>query len=249
MKTSSLVPVLINQFLFVLSSLAIPVPAGTLVAKGGIESLHVRSNSTEVLLARQPHCSGPTAPEIWSSYQSVLKPQFQEAWEATYPEEGKVQEAGGWIYVDQENSKRVCVRRANVSKSNVAAYTAGPEAKVAIHLEDPPSSSGRGDVCEGMVIIATYHTHPTMPNNGGDPSHPSQADNRNAWRRGVPGIVIHENGVIYYGPECRESLATTGPTGVGSTFPYSGAPAPDGVAHLPGKKLCDWKPKKASRQP
>lgn len=52
--------------------------------------------------------------------------------------------------------------------------------------------------------MANFHTHPLSSLVKGDPQ-PSDSDHKNAWHRGVPGLVLSRDGIYAYGPERREN--------------------------------------------
>lgn len=77
--------------------------------------------------------------------------------------------------------------------------TPGPPASIDLNKLAPPASVSL------MSTVANFHTHPLSAEVHGDPQ-PSRADHRNAYDRGLPGIVISRAGIIGYGPERRISL-------------------------------------------
>jgi hypothetical protein len=103
-------------------------------------------------------------------------------------EEARI-ELGGFFYMDQNGSKYI-------HKTSTAHSTSST-----IDLNNPPEE-------HGCFLVGNYHTH---PNSGEGPSdledpwnpEPSGADLVNAWYRGVPGIVVHSDGLFAYGPPFR----------------------------------------------
>jgi hypothetical protein len=58
---------------------------------------------------------------------------------------------------------------------------------------------------------------------------PSQSDKKNAYHRGIPGIVISRDGIYSYGPEERGNL--TNPKGYPPPVPPPGGVPPEKLEH------------------
>ncbi|KAF5371971.1 hypothetical protein D9615_008102 [Tricholomella constricta] len=180
---------------------------------------------------------GPSVQEIVGSPQALAR--FQEAWNDSFPTRNTAREAGGWIYADPANPSRIMIRRAQLNRANSMNRLHPPNVAAGINLNSPESNPGT-PAPAGWVLVANFHTHPMGDAYGGNPSVPSTADNSNAWFRGVPGIIIHPNGLTAYGPTRRAML--NAPRGYPNTNdPYNG----QGSA---GTRVGSWSPDPAPNQ-
>ncbi|KAJ3515636.1 hypothetical protein NLJ89_g1634 [Agrocybe chaxingu] len=125
---------------------------------------------------------GPSAADIAAS--STAQQAFQEAWNDSFPTPTTAREVGGWIYADPENPNRT---------------------RISIDLNNPAGATGRPPPA-GWVLVANFHTHPPSEHWGENSDNPSTADQLNAWARGVPGIIISNNGLRAYGPSRRSQM-------------------------------------------
>ncbi|PPQ65615.1 hypothetical protein CVT24_011823 [Panaeolus cyanescens] len=147
---------------------------------------------------------GPSVAEIAAS--TIAQAAFQEAWNDSFNTPTTARETGGWIYADPGNRNRIFIRRAPVDRSTpMNQLHPAPGVAAGIDLWNPEGAPGRPPPA-GFVLVATFHTHPMGPAYGGNAANPSTADHRNAWQRGVPGIVINRRGITGYGPARRAQL-------------------------------------------
>lgn len=132
----------------------------------------------------------PSAAELEA--HPVVQAAFAAAWADSFPGDPTLRhEEGGYIYYHPATAD-VVVRRTQ------------PGMRRLLDLSYPP------DV-PGYYLVATYHTHPTLIADGGDPD-PSSADQREADNSGVPWFVVTEVGVSAVGPDRRVG-GLTGPPG------------------------------------
>ena len=66
-------------------------------------------------------------------------------------------------------------------------------------------------IIRGAYLVATYHTHPRLIADGGDPD-PSPDDIKASEESGVPWFIVTEVGLMIVGPERRVG-GLTGPVG------------------------------------
>jgi hypothetical protein len=131
----------------------------------------------------------PTAAELEA--QPVVQAAFAAAWADSFPGDPILgHEEGGYIYVNP-TSDDVIVRRVP------------PGSRRLLDLSSPPDIMGH-------YLVATFHTHPNLIADGGDPE-PSNADRREAVASGVPWFVVSELGVYVVGPDCRIGGLTGSP--------------------------------------
>jgi len=133
----------------------------------------------------------PTAEEIANSIfnDAAAKKKLETA----YYESFTFRERGGWIFVNKKNPAEVQVVLAPKSASE--SFDATDKTTIpSINLENI-STAG---VPTGYVLVANFHTHPLYNN-----ERPSKRDVENAYRRGMPGIVISRTKIFGYGPERR----------------------------------------------
>jgi RHS repeat-associated protein len=112
----------------------------------------------------------------------VVQRELNRAWRDSRPGQPNRSEQGGWIYA---RNGRIFVIRARPGTTN------------RINLDNPPQPAG-------ALLVATFHTHPTLSSQGGDPNQ-SDLDLQNEVFRGVPGLIRNENGITPYGPNRRGS--------------------------------------------
>ena len=100
-------------------------------------------------------------------------------------------EQGGWIYMNLRTGRLTIIRKRNQlgppgrPGENQTGY-------LSIHLDPCP-------VVAGSVLVATFHTHPSVPFTGA-----SDTDRALGTSQGVPGIVRGRNGQYdFTGPERR----------------------------------------------
>ena len=131
----------------------------------------------------------PSATELQAN--PVVQAAFTAAWADSLVDDPVLRhEEGGFVYANLGGD--VVVRRAL------------PGGRRFVDLSSPP------DVV-GYFLVATYHTHPNLIADGGDPD-PSFDDRDNADDSGVPWFVVSELGVSYVGPD-RRTGGLTGPGG------------------------------------
>ncbi len=140
----------------------------------------------------------PTAREIVAKLlkNRYTKTVLKSAWQKSHFQKDIYQERGGWIFADPNNPNKLQVVLARKSASK--PFRLNGNTNPAINLEDVSSAK------KGWILVANFHTHPLYVN-----QEPSFADVRNAFRRGLPGIVIARGRIWTYGPEKREDFATT----------------------------------------
>ena len=131
--------------------------------------------------------------------RSTTRSQLQTAWTDSFLGRDLMQERGGWIYANPSNPKDLQVVLAPRSASGT--FRSNGTSNPAINLEGASTANAQG----GWVLVANFHTHPLETNQG-----PSGADIRNAYHRGVPGIVISRRRIYVYGPERRENFHPSG---------------------------------------
>ncbi|KAG6849230.1 hypothetical protein H0H93_010298 [Arthromyces matolae] len=150
---------------------------------------------------------------------------------------------GGWIFANIDNPTRdFVVFHADAGRT--VDSTNPPRDSLAIDLSYPQRTLARAR--PGYVMVADFHTHPGgyATDNYGNSAIPSPADNRSEWRRGVPGILIHTNGLTAYGPASRAQMDRAGPQG----FPYPNRET-NGHDNDRGRPLEGWRPERPQNQP
>jgi hypothetical protein len=140
----------------------------------------------------QPCPSAPTTDELRNN--PTVQQAMEQAWTDSQPDDAaKRHEEGGWVYMNTTTGE-ITTQRAPAGK------------QASISVENPPAVSG-------SVVVATFHTHPNPTSEGWDPG-PSDADTKNANRRGVPTLIRSDDGVHTTGPDTRR-----GGLSGGSGFP------------------------------
>src|SRR5947207_7863154 len=109
----------------------------------------------------------PQAPSAAELQQNpVVQAAFAAAWADSFPDDPSLRhEEGGFIY-------------ANPTTGEIIVRRAPPGSRRLLDLSSPPEQPG-------YSLVATYHTHPNLIADGGDPD-PSDADQREAAGSGVP---------------------------------------------------------------
>lgn len=124
----------------------------------------------------------PSAEEL--KEHPVVKAAFAAAWADSFPDDPVLRhEEGGFIYANPATGE-IIVRRVLPGGWNF------------IDLRHPPEVSD-------AFLVATYHTHPRLIVDGGDPD-PSPEDIHNGKVSRVPWLIVTEVGVFRVGPERRE---------------------------------------------
>jgi YD repeat-containing protein len=135
---------------------------------------------------------------------------MSEAWADSKPGQRDRREHGGWVYWNPALGDITTRRKP------------GGGAPTEINLNNPPKVAG-------YLVVATFHTHPTLRSQKGDPF-PSGRDLRLANLSGVPGLVAHEGSgpgltmeIRAYGPHRRGGLPTlAGPGSVEKRLGFPG---------------------------
>jgi hypothetical protein len=132
----------------------------------------------------------PTAAELQAN--PVVQAAFAAAWADSFPGDAALRhEEGGFIY-------------CNPTTGDVTVRRVPPGTRRTLDLNSPPE-------IPGYYVVATYHTHPNLIADGGDPD-PSPDDREWADDSGVPWFVVSEIGTIAVGPSRRVG-GLTGPAG------------------------------------
>lgn len=123
----------------------------------------------------------PTAAELEAN--PVVQAAFAAAWADSFVDDPVLRhEEGGFIYYEPTTGD-IAVRRVPPGERRV------------LDLSYPPA-------IPGYFLVATYHTHPNLLADGGDPE-PSNADRREATGSGLPWFIVSELGVYVVGPDRR----------------------------------------------
>jgi hypothetical protein len=115
-----------------------------------------------------------------------------KAWDKSILTQNTITERGGYVFADLNDLNILVVRLAPKSSSIICLRNS--TTIPSIDLSHPPKLND-------LILVANFHTHPLEEN-----SEPSDADLRNAMRRGVPGIVFSQRGVYIYGPVRRSNM-------------------------------------------
>ncbi|KAG6908033.1 hypothetical protein DXG01_006452 [Tephrocybe rancida] len=191
--------------------------------------------------------AGPTVDQIVANDQL--------AWADTYPEPNRMREAGGYalacnlvspahltpikIAGSMQIPKNFFIQRQTTQLPPLVPINPRPTSSISINIAHPDLEPT--PVPEGYVLVATFHTHPgVLIPQVEDPSLPSLFDNMNEWRRGVPGIIIHDRGLTAYGPSARAQMDPAGP----QNFPMSNLDADNIATHFEdrGRRVGSWAP-------
>ena len=176
-----------------------PIQVGQVSSqKTHIQKTSLLRNMEKAFVMQNP----PTGQEIARNIfrrRTDTREKLEQAWTGSFRGRDLFQERGGWIYANpiNPNQLQVVLAPATASRPFRSTEIANP----AIDLEGAATANAR----HGWVLVANFHTHPLNIN-----QEPSAADLRNAFRRGVPGIVISRRSVYIYGPENRANLNPIG---------------------------------------
>lgn len=173
-----------------------PVQAPSQNSKALIQALFQQSINTASIMQNAP-TGAEIVPILLSSRDT--RDMLQAAWRGSFLGRDLFQERGGWIYANPNNPRQLQVVPAPTSVSR--PFRTNGVANPSINLESAATANAR----PGWVLVANFHTHPLDFN-----QEPSAADLRNAFRRGVPGIVISRGRIYIYGPTERENLHPQG---------------------------------------
>ncbi|HVF51360.1 MAG TPA: Ig-like domain-containing protein [Pyrinomonadaceae bacterium] len=126
----------------------------------------------------------PTGEELASS--SIVRQALLRAWADANIGTPQRHEEGGWIYFNPATGK-LSVRRAPAGQTH------------SLDLRNPP------DV-RGSLVAGTFHIHPEPATSTGYwESGPSPTDKSNAYKWGVPGVVMSQldgkTGIQFHGPK------------------------------------------------
>lgn len=155
----------------------------------------------------------PTAADLEAN--PVVQAAFAAAWADSFVDDPQLRhEEGGYIYCEPATGD-VRVRRAP------------PGSRRLLDLSRPP-------VVLGCFLVATYHTHPNLIADGGDPD-PSDEDRLLADDSGIPWFVVSELGVYAVGP-ARRVGGLTGPPGYPNPTAGVEEIVPAGQRLRPGKR-------------
>lgn len=152
-------------------------------------------------LDTQQDREAPTAEQIVTSLlqKKDTRSALKQAWLGSHFSKDIYREKGGYIYANPNNPLQLQVVLAPESASK----------SFKLHGNTNPSidlnRAGSANAKEGWILVANFHTHPLNKN-----QEPSDADLRNAFRRGVPGIVIARQNIWVYGPQKREDFKPIG---------------------------------------
>lgn len=132
----------------------------------------------------------PTAAELEAN--PVVRAAFATAWADSMVDDPALRhEEGGFIY-------------AHPTNGDVTTRRVPPGTRRLLDLSYPPA-------VPGYYLVATYHTHPVLIADDGDPD-PSWEDLTLSTESGVPWFIVSELGVVSVGPERRVG-GFTGPEG------------------------------------
>jgi hypothetical protein len=128
----------------------------------------------------------PTAAELQANL--VIQAAFAAAWADSFADDPAMRhEEGGFIYF-------------NPTTGDLAVRRVPPGTRRTLDLNSPSE-------IPGYYVVATYHTHPNLIADGGDPDDREWADDS-----GVPWFVVSEIGTVAVGPTRRVG-GLTGPAG------------------------------------
>ena len=130
---------------------------------------------------------------------STTRSMIQSAWTSSQIGRDLFQERGGWVFSNPLDPSALQVILAPKSASQ--PFRSGGRDNPAIDLGGAGSANARS----GWTLVGNFHTHPLDVN-----QQPSLADLRNAFFRGVPGIIVSRGQIYVYGPECRQNLTPSG---------------------------------------
>eukprot|EP01018_Ginkgo_biloba_P005714 Gb_21249 [translate_table: standard] len=170
----------------------------------------------EFMPFRATALAGPTASQIIPNNNFMNA--AENAWNESMLGNGKYQIRGGWVYADAEDPTKLIIRPADKCRSNpgtVADVEKDPE-RVEIYLDYPENDQSSPPAPAGYKVVADFHVHP-FPGVYQEPEDPDEYIR--AYNRDVPGILFSCEGIFYYGPDRRSTMA--GPIGYpGNCFMY-----------------------------
>ena len=125
--------------------------------------------------------SAPTIAELLK--ELVVIDALETAWlDSNVNDSANRHEEGGWVYVDVSNGAIATRRCPAGGKDGISLKTS---------FEIP-----------GLVVVATFHTHPNPSAEGWEPG-PSLDDTREAFIDGVPCLIRADDGIHSTGPSSR----------------------------------------------
>ncbi len=179
-------------------------PVDSRSSLGLIERAHnvkgFKGSLYQKLFAFLQQTNAPTGREIVAGLlqnKNTIK-YLQKAWVFSHYRKNIYQERGGYIYANPNNPSQLQVVPA--PKNAAKPFKLNGRDNPAINLE----GAGSAKANKNWILVANFHTHPLLAN-----EEPSTADLRNAFRRGVPGIVISRRSIWVYGPERRADFRPT----------------------------------------
>ncbi len=133
----------------------------------------------------------------------ITRQRLEKAWLGSHYEKDIYRERGGFIFANPNSPRQLQVVLApkNVAETFKLNGRENSQGNPAIDLK----GAGSANATKNWILVANFHTHPLLVN-----QEPSTADLRNAFRRGVPGIVISRLNIWVYGPENREDFEPVG---------------------------------------
>ena len=144
----------------------------------------------------------PTAQDIVNNLlrkKTHTREMLEQAWMGSFRKGNLLQETGGWIYANPDKPEQLQVVLAPLTASR--PFKSHGKENPSIDL----NGAAEANAIHNWVLVANFHTHPLDSN-----QEPSLADLRNAFRRGVPGIVISRASIYVYGPANRENFPPQG---------------------------------------
>ena len=139
--------------------------------------------------APTPPTRPPTADELRKD--AVVLAALELAWTDSQADDSTQRhEEGGWIYM-------------NLTTSEITVQRAPRGQQHAIDLDNPPLFSG-------ATIVGVFHTHPN-PSAEGWYTGPSEADEENDARDGIPDLIRADDGIHLSGPNSRRGGLAGGP--------------------------------------
>lgn len=114
---------------------------------------------------------------------AVVQAAFEAAWADSFVDDPLLRHEEGGFISAKPTTGEIIVRRAP------------PGGTRELNLTSPL-------IVRGAYLVATYHTHPKLIVDGGDPD-PSPDDIEISEESGVPWFIVAEVGLIVVGPERR----------------------------------------------
>lgn len=112
----------------------------------------------------------------------VVQRALHGAWQDSEYGTPQRHEEGGWIY---SRNGRLLTRRAP------------PGTQSSLNLDNPPR-------VRGAQLVGTFHVHPNPTSSYWAPE-PQAPDFDYAYKQGLPGVVLTDQGIYTFGPERRGS--------------------------------------------